>query len=151
MTPATIRPAAAHDRETFLVMWDDFVATDPNEPGNRTMGAANWARIQGGDLKALIAADADDRAQGFLLYNSFPFTWSMGEVCYLQDLYVSPQLRGQGIAAALIAALAEIGRAEGWFKIFWMTQAHNTTAQRLYDRVALKRDYIRYDLPLGES
>jgi hypothetical protein len=32
-----------------------------------------------------------------------------------------------------------------------MTQAHNVSAQSLYDKVAIKRDYIRYDLPLGES
>jgi hypothetical protein len=30
-----------------------------------------------------------------------------------------------------------------------MTQADNAAAQRLYERVALRRDYIRYDLPLS--
>ena len=148
--PATVRPAAAADRKAFLAMWDDFVATDPNEPGNRAMGPANWARIEGGALHALIATDADDNAQGFVLYNVFPFTWSAGDVAYLQDLYVCTKARGQGHATALIGALADIGRVKAWFKIFWMTQAHNETAQRLYDKVALKRDYIRYDLPLGE-
>ena len=151
MMPGTIRPATDRDRDAFLKMWDDFVATDPNEPGNRAMGPANWARIESGALHALIAADADDRAQGFLLYNAFAFTWSAGDVAYLQDLYVCIQARGQGQATALIAALADIGREKGWFKIFWMTQAHNATAQRLYDKVAMKRDYIRYDLPLGEA
>jgi ribosomal protein S18 acetylase RimI-like enzyme len=85
-----------------------------------------------------------------VLWNTFPFTWSRSDVAYLQDLYVAPQARGRGHAAALIEALAEIGRARGWYKIFWMTQGHNTAAQRLYDRVALRRDYIRYDLPLRE-
>ena len=135
----------------FLAMWDDFVATDPNEPGNRAMGPANWARIESGTLHALIATDAGGNVQGFLLYNAFPFTWSTGDVAYLQDLYVCAKARGQGLARALIEALADIGRTKGWFKIFWMTQAHNVSAQSLYDKVAIKRDYIRYDLPLGES
>jgi GNAT superfamily N-acetyltransferase len=151
MMPGPIRHATAADRDAFLAMWDDFVATDPNEPGNRTMAAANWARIESGALHALIATDAAGAAQGFLLYNAFAFTWSAGEVAYLQDLYVCAEARGQGLATALIAALADIGRAKGWFKIFWMTQAHNLSAQRLYDRVALRRDYVRYDLPLGEA
>ncbi|MGQ0566898.1 MAG: GNAT family N-acetyltransferase [Gemmobacter sp.] len=146
--PATIRPAMPADRPAFLAMWDDFVATDPNEPGNRAMGAANWARIEGGTLHALIADD--DGPVGFLLWNAFPFTWSTGDIAYLQDLYVAPAARGQGHAAALIAALAGIGRDRGWYKIFWMTQAHNATAQRLYDRVALRRDHVRYDLPVGQ-
>ena len=151
MMPGTIRPAADRDRDAFLKMWDDFVATDPTEPGNRAMGPANWARIEGGALHALIAADAGGVVQGFLLYNTFAFTWSAGDVAYLQDLYVCAEARGRGHASALIEALADIGREKGWFKIFWMTQAHNAAAQRLYDKVALKRDYIRYDLPLGED
>ena len=146
---AVIRPAAAPDRDAFLAMWDDFVATDPNEPGNRAMGPANWARIGNGTLHALIAAEGGERV-GFLLYNTFPFTWSKGDACYLQDLYVAPAWRGQGHAAALIDGLAGIGRQRGWYKIFWMTQAHNAQAQRLYDRVGMRRDYIRYDLPLAE-
>ena len=149
--PGTIRHAIAADRDAFLVMWDDFVATDPNEPGNRAMGPANWARIEGGALHALIATDAGGVVQGFLLYNAFAFTWSAGDVAYLQDLYVCAEARGRGHASALIEALAGIGREKGWFKIFWMTQAHNLSAQRLYDRVAMKRDHIRYDLPLGEA
>ncbi len=149
MSGAT-RPAVASDHEAFLDMWDDFVATDPDEPGNRAMGPANWARIESGTLYALIATDAGGEAQGFLLYNTFPFTWSERDVCYLQDLSVRAGARGQGHARALIAALADIGRASGWFKIFWMTQAHNAAAQRLYDKVAIKRDYLRYDLPLAE-
>ena len=148
--PGAIRPAVAADREAFLAMWDDFVATDPDEPGNRAMGPANWARIGNGVLHALIATDADGTAQGFLLYSTFPFTWSEGDVCYLQDLSVRAEARGQGHARALIAALADIGRAKGWFKIFWMTQANNATAQRLYDKMAIRRDYIRYDLPLAD-
>jgi hypothetical protein len=32
-----------------------------------------------------------------------------------------------------------------------MTQAHNATAQKLYDRLALRRDYIRYDLLLPQA
>ena len=148
--PGTVRHATPLDRPAFLAMWDDFVATDPNEPGNRAMGPANWARIESGTLHALIATDAGGAAQGFLLYNAFAFSWSEGEVAYLQDLYVTAPARGQGHARALIAALADIGRARGWFKIFWMTQAHNDAAQRLYDKVALRRDYVRYDLPLAD-
>jgi ribosomal protein S18 acetylase RimI-like enzyme len=145
----TIRPLAPRDRDAFLAMWDDFVATDPDEPGNRSMGPANWARIEGGIVEALVAADEDDGPIGFVLFSSFPFTWSQGDVCYMQDLYVAPQARGRGHAAALIAALAGIGRDRGWFKVFWMTQAHNATAQRLYDRVAQRKtNYVRYDLPL---
>lgn len=149
---AMIRPAGPDDRAEFLVMWDDFVATDPTEPGDRGLGPVNWARIAdpSNPLSCLIA-EVDGAPVGFLLHLAFPFTWSRGDICYLQDIYVRPEARGAGHAVRMIEALAGIGREKGWYKIFWMTQAHNAAAQRLYDSLALRRDYIRYDLPLPRT
>ncbi|PSJ54214.1 GNAT family N-acetyltransferase [Kumtagia ephedrae] len=145
-----VREPRAEDRDAFLAMWEDFVALAPSEPGNHAMGPLNWERIMGTEhaLQCLLAADADDRPRAFVLFLAFPFTWSRGDVCYLQDIYVCPEARGRGMAQALIARVAEIGRARGWFKIFWMTQSDNFAAQRLYDKVAERKDYIRYDLNL---
>lgn len=144
-----IRPARPEDRQAFLAMWDDFVATDPTEPGDRGLGPLNWDRIAdpANPLSCLIAEAEGDQV-GFVLYLALPFTWSRGDACYLQDIYVRPRSRGAGHAARMIDTLAGMGRDRGWYKIFWMTQAHNASAQRLYDRLALRRDYIRYDLPL---
>lgn len=149
--PVLVRPPAEGDRDAFLAMWDDFVATDPAEPGDRGMGPVNWARLRdpAHPLAGLIATDPAGAPQGFLLHVVLPFTWSRGEVSYLLDLYTRPESRGRGVARALIAELAAIGRAAGWYKIFWMTQTHNATSQRLYDRVAVRGAYVRYDLPLS--
>ena len=143
-----VRLARKEDQQIFLDMWDEFVSTDPDEPGDRNMGRVNWDRLNDpeGALRGLMAVNAQDCPVGFLLYLSFPFTWSNANVCYLQDIFVRPQERGRGLAAAMIRQLEAIGRQENWFKIFWMTQKHNVSAQRLYDRIGLKRDYIRYDL-----
>ncbi|MGL4311660.1 MAG: GNAT family N-acetyltransferase [Paracoccaceae bacterium] len=145
----TIRDIAPEDRADFLAMWDDFVATDPNEPGNREMAEANWARLMRQDrgLDGLIAHE-DGAATGFILYHTLPFTWSRGDACYLQDIFVRETARGRGHAQALMQHLAGIGRERGWYKIFWMTQHDNQAAQRLYDRIGLRRDYIRYDMML---
>lgn len=145
----TIRDIGPEDRADFLAMWDDFVATDPNEPGNREMAEANWARLmrQDGGLDGLIAHE-DGAATGFILYHTLPFTWSRGDACYLQDIFVRETARGRGHAQALMHHLAGIGRERRWYKIFWMTQRDNHAAQRLYDRIGLRRDYIRYDMML---
>jgi ribosomal protein S18 acetylase RimI-like enzyme len=147
---ATIRPADAGDREAFLAMWEDFVSLDPDEPGDRGMGARNWARVvdEANPLQGMIAVDEHGDQRGFVLFLTFPFTWSRGDICYLQDIYVHPASRGKGLARAMITTLAEIGRREDWFKIFWMTQSHNVVAQGLYDKIAERKDYIRYDLPI---
>ena len=149
MTPL-IRPMVEADHDAFLTMWSAFVATDPNEPGNSAMGPENWARVMdpANPMQGLVARDDTGTPLGFAVYLTFPFSWSMGEVCYLLDLFVTETARGQRIGEALIHAMEDIGRAKGWYKIFWMTQAQNHSAQRLYERVAVRRDYIRYDLEL---
>lgn len=152
-TPAvTIRPALPKDRAAFLDMWRDFVASAPGEPGNHEMGERNWDRVAdtASGLRCIVAVDADDVPQGFTLFLTFPFTWSKGDACYLQDIFVKAESRGNGAARAMISHLEQLGRDAGWFKIFWMTQPDNFTAQRLYDRIAQRMDYLRYDLNISE-
>lgn len=143
-----VRPAQTEDRHAFLEMWADFVALAPSEPGDRSMGDRNWARILDADtpLECIVAVDAHGTQLGFVLFLAFPFTWSNGDVCYLQDIYVRAESRGKGVAQAMIDHLHAIGQEAGWFKIFWMTQSDNYPAQRLYEKVAERKDYIRYDL-----
>lgn len=150
MDDVTVRPAEAGDEGAFLEMWEEFTATDSDEPGDRTMGAANWQRAGDGVL-SLLVAEVEGRVVGFTLYNELPFTWSKKPICYLQDLGVREEMRGRRIGQAMIEALAEIGREKGWYRIFWMTQGHNSSAQRLYDRIAERKDYIRYDLIVSDA
>ena len=151
-TSITVRAAQDEDRAAFLAMWQEFVSLHPDEPGNHTMGDLNWQRIMDptSPLRGIIALDAAQARVGFTLYITFPFTWSRGDSCYLQDIYVAASSRGQGVARAMIAQLSEIGREAGWFKIFWMTTPDNHVAQRLYEKVAKRMDYLRYDLNLGD-
>jgi GNAT superfamily N-acetyltransferase len=72
-------------------------------------------------------------------------------VCYLQDLFTAPDARGQGVARALIAAVVDWARARGCARVYWHTQASNSTARRLYDRVAENPGFIKYQVDLPRS
>lgn len=148
----SVRPAEARDEPAFLEMWWDFVATAPGEPGNHTMGETNWKRIMNAasGLQCIVAVDGDGTLLGFTLFLAFPFTWSRGDACYLQDIFVRGEARGKGVAQAMIEHLRQLGMKAGWFKIFWMTQPDNYAAQRVYEKVAKRMDYLRYDLNVGE-
>ena len=39
-------------------------------------------------MQYLIAVETSGSAVGFTLYMAFPFTWSRGDTCYLQDIFV---------------------------------------------------------------
>lgn len=73
-------------------------------------------------------------------------TWTSAPVCYLEDLFVSPDARGSGIGRALIEDALERARADGWARLYWHTRVDNTTARRLYDRFAQADGFVRYRL-----
>jgi len=61
---------------------------------------------------------------------------------------VREEARGRGVGRALIEALADRGRNEGWLRLYWQTARDNETAQKLYDKLAERTDWLRYDLDL---
>jgi ribosomal protein S18 acetylase RimI-like enzyme len=56
--------------------------------------------------------------------------------------------RGQGVARQLISAVKDRAREAGSTELFWITRASNLRAQALYDKIAVKRDFIRYEIDL---
>jgi len=74
---------------------------------------------------------------------------SSADVCYLQDLFTASDVRGKGVARALIEAVADWARERGCPRVYWQTQDSNATARLLYDKVAVNRGFIRYDIDLA--
>jgi GNAT superfamily N-acetyltransferase len=70
------------------------------------------------------------------------------DVCYLQDLFTAPEVRGRGVARALIAAVRDWATEHGCSRVYWHTKEDNDTARRLYDQVAENRGFIHYVIPL---
>lgn len=73
--------------------------------------------------------------------------WRLEDVCCLQDLWVEPAFRGQGIGLALIEAVHAIADARGCPKVYWLTRERNATARRLCDGIGRKTAFIRYGRP----
>ncbi len=71
--------------------------------------------------------------------------------CYLQDLYVSENMRGQGIARKLIEAVYKNAKAAGSKRVYWQTKGDNLVARKLYDKVAELSEFIVYRRDLYKS
>jgi GNAT superfamily N-acetyltransferase len=97
----------------------------------------------------LLGAWRGDELLGYAcLYWSFT-SLAPAETVLMNDLYVDPVARGQGVGRALIEASAAVGRERGAQRLEWMTRADNETAQRLYDSTGAERSaWIEYELPL---
>jgi GNAT superfamily N-acetyltransferase len=107
-----------------------------------------WIHDPAHELEALIAEDETGRAIGLAHLRAFarPLRATYGG--YLDDLFVDPKHRGQGIADALLAACAERGRERGWNVIRWITAEDNARARGVYDRCATLTAWRTYDIGL---
>ena len=97
-----------------------------------------------------LARDADGIAVGFTqLYPSFS-SGSLAQTFILNDLFVSPAVRRQGVASRLLQAAAEYGRMAGAIRLTLSTAVGNQDAQALYEGEGWHRDpdFYVYHLPL---
>jgi GNAT superfamily N-acetyltransferase len=140
----TIHDAGPKDEAAFRRLWGEFQAyykmTLPPE-----VTASTWSRLMSDTSPMqLRLAWLQGAAVGFALYQHHPSSWVTGDDCYLEDLYVVADLRGQGIGRALIEDLKAIARSKGWHRIYWLTEQNNAGARRLYDTQAPTDNHIRY-------
>jgi len=73
-----------------------------------------------------------------------PNTWNATDCCYLEDLFVSESVRGQGVGRALIEHVYQFASEKNCNRVYWVTQDINQTARRLYDTLATQTDMIQY-------
>lgn len=73
--------------------------------------------------------------------------WQDAPICYLQDLFTLPEARGMGVAEQLIRTVDAEAQKDGASGLYWMTQQDNAVARRLYDRVGVQTDFIKYTGP----
>jgi GNAT superfamily N-acetyltransferase len=146
-TIITTRLIAWRDRAAWGEMWAGYLVfykkVLPPEITDTT-----WQRLLSGALIGHLAVDESDTPLGFAHALLHDGTWSPKPICYLEDLFVRETARGRGAGRALIEALAARGRREGWVRLYWQTDRGNLRAQRLYDGMAQRTNWLRYDLDL---
>jgi GNAT superfamily N-acetyltransferase len=81
--------------------------------------------------EALIAWSGD-AAAGFALYFHNYSTFLAKPGIYLEDLFVRPAFRGQGIGKALLAEVAQIAKQRGCGRLEWSVLNWNEPAIRFY-------------------
>ena len=144
MAEIEIRRLRPDERAEWEPLWRgylDFYKTSvPREVYDTT-----WARLHdSAEPMGLLGAYVDGKLLGIVHYLYHRSCWTIGNYCYLQDLFVAANARKLGLGRALIEAVYTVAREEGASRVHWLTHETNNNARALYDTLAERPGFIQY-------
>lgn len=94
-----------------------------------------------------FVASQNGKLVGFAtLYFSFSTTRT-GKITVMNDLYVTEEMRGTGVAKSLFEACHSFTNENGYAHMSWVTASDNKRAQRFYEKMSGKSgDWINYSI-----
>lgn len=140
-----IRDVTAADRQGWQKLWHGYIAfyetTIPPEVTDTT-----WARFldPAEPMFSLVAEDETGQLIGFTNCVLHRGTWSIGDFCYLEDLFTAESARGRGVGRALIEAVYKRADELDCGRVYWLTHETNYAGRALYDKVARNLGFIQY-------
>lgn len=144
----TVRSVRASDYAAWWPLWDGYNAFYGREGETalpESITARTWERFldPAEPVYALVAV-TQDQVVGLAHYLFHRSTTRLTDVCYLQDLFTAPSMRGLGIARQLIEAVYDLARAAAATRVYWQTQETNRAARLLYEKLAKHSGFIVY-------
>lgn len=145
----TIRPAAENDAGTILSLIKELadfeklshevVATE-DDIRRSLFGPHPFAEVLIGEYAGLAVSFA------LFFYNFSTFIGKPG--IYLEDLYVKPEYRRQGLGRKMLAHIARLAKDRNCARFEWSVLDWNEPAIRTYDRLNAKpmKEWILYRL-----
>ena len=124
----------------------DFYEAAPSDEDVDALARALIAD-PGNEGVQVIARSDDGSPLGFATIYWYWQTLSAARAALMNDLFVVPQARGQGVGRALIEECRHHARERGAETLAWETAPDNETAQRLYRSIGAREErWISYSL-----
>ncbi len=144
-----IRPVSAAENARWMELMNDYAAfykTKIPEGGHDRVW--DWIFDENNDFWCDVVEQDDGAIIGFTQYQLMHRSLGGAMVCYLSDLYVEPDRRGNGAGRAMIDHVINFARTRGLTNVRWLTQDFNYPARLLYDTYQSKSDFILYSVPV---
>jgi GNAT superfamily N-acetyltransferase len=139
-----VRPLRADERAMWEPLWKGYQAFYKVVISDETT-MVTWARLHDpAEPMEALGAYVGGQLCGIAHYLFHRSCWTIGNYCYLQDLFVAEGARNLGLGRALIAAVEERARRAGASRVYWLTQESNAHARALYDKLAERSGFIQY-------
>jgi GNAT superfamily N-acetyltransferase len=143
-----VRSIQLADYASWRPLWDgynQFYGRHGISALAENITSATWNRffLPEEPVHALVA-EQSGRLIGIAHYLFHRSTTRLNDVCYLQDLFTTEELRGRGVARQLISAVYEAARTAGSSRVYWQTNVTNAAGRALYNRIAEHKGFIVY-------
>ena len=154
-----IMQAQAHHRAGWETLWRQNIANfgapdmgddvidglwqrilDPDH------GMQAWLAVDQGGSNGDGADDAQETVVGLAHIIVHPHTFSLRNVAYLEDFWVSENQRGQGTGGKMMTVLQDQAKQQDWVRLYWLTASDNHGAQRMYDRLTDRVESVLYKI-----
>ncbi|MBP5979922.1 MAG: GNAT family N-acetyltransferase [Halomonas sp.] len=148
-----VRAAVLDDLDALSVLLDDYRQFYQQQSD---LNGARYFLIQRfglGDSFILVSEEAQGKISGFVQIFPGLSTVGMNARWTLNDLYVLPEYRRQGVGRTLMNAAADLAQDHGVARLVLMTQVENQSAQRLYETLGWQRNtaFYSYLLDVNEG
>jgi GNAT superfamily N-acetyltransferase len=137
--PIELRDARPEDAERILALIR-ALAVYEKEPDAVELDAETLRRQLASDrppFECVLALDGED-ASGFALFFSTYSTWRGRPGIWLEDLFVIPERRGEGIGKRLLSHLAALAVARGCGRLEWSVLDWNEPAIHFYESLGAR-------------
>jgi ribosomal protein S18 acetylase RimI-like enzyme len=141
-----IRKLEDKDKENWAKLYSgyaDFYKVQMNKGILDTLWG--WTQDETHDVKG-ICFELKGKIVGIAHYRTMPRPIKGQYICFLDDLFVDPDFRGQKIAQKLISHLKSLSNLNNWNGIRWITHSSNEKAKKLYDKIANNTGFELYEL-----
>lgn len=141
---SSVRLLRVEEFDQWLPLWkgyQEFYRVELSDEVTQT----TWARFfEESEPMHAFGAFLNDEMVGISHSIFHRSCWLIDPVCYLQDLFVNPEVRGKGIGTQLVEAVESHAQEHGIKRVQWLTHETNSTGIRLYDQIATRTGFIQY-------
>ncbi len=143
-----IKQASLEELNDLVSLFDQYMVFYKQPSAPQKYRPYLGERLMNNEATVFIAYNKVNEAMGFVLnYHSFSSV-SLGKTIVLNDLFVAPAYRQQGVANELIHRVVSEAKRIGAIRVGLNTAQDNFSAQALYEKLGFVKDteYFSYNL-----
>lgn len=139
-----VRELQKQDYENWLKLWEGYQSFYKVNLTSELSELTFERLINKNEEMGCLVLEINKELIGLVHYIFHRSTWTEGNYCYLQDLFVKTNNRAKGYGKTLIEAVYTEAHKKNCSRVYWLTQETNYQARILYDQVAVNTGFIQY-------